>query len=131
AVICVGRVNDEEKKTWLNKATLMLITSYQEGLGIIGLEAMAHGVPVITTRCGGPVDYVIDGQNGFLVNVDDVEAMAKCAEAILNNPALQKDFVNNGFKIIKTKFSLNVVHRTFGTNLIKIWPELGSVVSSV
>ena len=131
AILCLGQVDDAEKKAWLYKARLMLITSYQEGLGIIGLEAMAHGAAVVSTRCGGPADYVIDGQNGFLVNIDDTDAMAVCAEAVLNNLALQKAFVSKGFEVIAKKFSLDVVHRTFAANLIKIWPELGRVVSSV
>ena len=38
----------------------MLITSYQEGLGIVGLEALSYGIPVISTNCGGPGDYVIE-----------------------------------------------------------------------
>ena len=42
-----------------------------------GLEAAACYTPVIATRCGGPEDYVSHGHSGFLVGVDDVEALSK------------------------------------------------------
>ena len=43
-----------------------MFSSAQEGLGISGIQAMACGVPVVSTRCGGPEDYVIDGKTGKL-----------------------------------------------------------------
>ena len=42
-----------------------------------GIEAAACGCPVVTTRCGGPEDYIKDSHNGFLVNVGDAQDMAK------------------------------------------------------
>jgi len=42
-----------------------------------GLEAAACGCPVVSTKCGGPEDYLKDGHNGFLVNVGDAQAMAE------------------------------------------------------
>ena len=42
-----------------------------------GLEAAACGCPVVSTRCGGPEDYVKDGYNGYLVDVGDAEGMAE------------------------------------------------------
>lgn len=54
-----------------------VISSHQEGLAIVGLEAMAQALPVVSTRCGGPEEYVIDGETGHLVDFD-AAAMA-CA----------------------------------------------------
>ena len=45
-----------------------------------GLEAAACRCPIVSTRCGGPEDYVVDGETGFLVEVGDARGMA---EAIL------------------------------------------------
>ena len=45
---------------------VFVFSSAQEGLGISGIQAMACGVPVVSTRCGGPEDYVIDGKTGKL-----------------------------------------------------------------
>ena len=54
-----------------------LLPSTLEGFGMPGIEAAACGCPVVSTRCGGPEDYIKDGHNGFLVNVGDAQAMAE------------------------------------------------------
>jgi len=58
---------------------IFVVPSHQEGLCIAALEAMACGCPVISTFCGGPEEFVINGQTGFLVNSDPVSM----ADAIL------------------------------------------------
>ena len=57
-----------------------LMASVKEGFGMPGLEAAACRCPVVSTRSGGPEDYVVDGVSGYLVDVNDAPAMA---EAIL------------------------------------------------
>ncbi|MCA9606470.1 MAG: glycosyltransferase family 4 protein [Myxococcales bacterium] len=54
---------------------VFLSTSRQEGFGLPALEAMACRTPLVSTRYGGPADFVRDGENGFLAEVDDVEAL--------------------------------------------------------
>lgn len=58
-------------------ASLFVIPSFQEGLCISGLEAMSCRVPVISTKCGGPEDFIVDGVNGFLCENDNVNDMAE------------------------------------------------------
>ncbi len=63
-------ITDEELANIYRQSTAMLITSQQEGLSIAGLEAMACGTPVISTRCGGPEMFIRDGENGYLGESD-------------------------------------------------------------
>ena len=58
-------------------ADCWLVSSTTEGFGMPGLESAACRCPVITTRCGGPEDYVEDGDSGYIVNVGDAEEMAR------------------------------------------------------
>jgi glycosyltransferase involved in cell wall biosynthesis len=60
-----------------------LTPSRQEGFGMPGLEAAACRCPIVSTRCGGPEDYVHEGVNGYLVPVDDPQAMAGAILKIL------------------------------------------------
>jgi glycosyltransferase involved in cell wall biosynthesis len=53
-----------------------VISSHQEGLALVGLEAMAQGVPVVSTRCGGPEEYVLPNQTGYLAGFDAAELAA-------------------------------------------------------
>jgi len=59
-----------------------LITSRQEGGPKAVLEAMATGVPVVTTRVGQAVELVRDGENGLLADVDDVDALVAAVERV-------------------------------------------------
>jgi glycosyltransferase involved in cell wall biosynthesis len=67
-------------------ALLFVLPSRQEGLGIVLLEAMACGTPVVATRCGGPEGIIVDGHNGRLVPLDDPEAMAAAILDLMRNP---------------------------------------------
>lgn len=65
---------------------LYLVTSRQEGGPKAVLESMAAGVPLISTRVGQAGDLVLHGQNGWLVDVDDVEQLAYWARWVLEHP---------------------------------------------
>jgi glycosyltransferase involved in cell wall biosynthesis len=69
----------------LSAADLYLSTSSYEGFGLSVAEAMASGLPVVSTRAGGVVDLVTEGV-GALTDVGDVEALASAVERLLADP---------------------------------------------
>ena len=69
----------------LQGAALFVLPSHQEGLCIAALEAMACGVPVVSTRCGGPEEFVIPGETGLLVDFE-AAAMADAIAMLLARP---------------------------------------------
>jgi glycosyltransferase involved in cell wall biosynthesis len=69
-------------------ADVLLVASQRESFGLTIVEAMARGVPVVATRCGGPEELVLDGITGCLVGTGDVEAMTDRIRAILGDRAL-------------------------------------------
>jgi glycosyltransferase involved in cell wall biosynthesis len=72
SVRCFGHMSSQELASILQSIDVFVIPSYQEGLCIAALEAMACGVPVISTRCGGPEDYVIPEKTGAIVDSSPV-----------------------------------------------------------
>ena len=123
-IIFTGSVDVDELQKLYNQSDLMLITSYQEGLGIIALEALSYKVPVVATDCGGTRDCVIDDINGYLVKINDDEDMYKKALQILSSKELSKKFGENGFKLVEDNFSVARIHAIFKMGLIKTYPEL-------
>lgn len=67
-ITCYQHMNPRELSELLQTLDLFVIPSHQEGLCISALEAMACGVPVISTHCGGPEEYVIPGRTGVLID---------------------------------------------------------------
>jgi len=68
-------------------ASVFALPSDEEGFGMVVLEAMACGVPVVATRSGGPDGIITDGKDGYLVALDDAEAMAARLLVLLHDRA--------------------------------------------
>jgi glycosyltransferase involved in cell wall biosynthesis len=81
-----GNVPRAEVVRLCQSAALFTLPSLQEGLGISALEAIACGVPVVATRCGGPEGLVIEGQTGWLVPNNDEAAFAEAVLQALADP---------------------------------------------
>jgi len=73
-----------------------IVSSRQEGGPKAVLESMASGVPIVTTRVGQAMDLVRHGENGWMVDVDDAEALAHWAEYVIQHHPSLADVVRNG-----------------------------------
>ena len=90
----------------LEKADLFVLASRYETFGIVYIEAMATGLPVIATKCGGPEDFV-DDSNGVLVPVNDAEALAVEIEKMINKEvAYDYKAISDG---VRHKFSQEAI----------------------
>ncbi|MDG1730086.1 MAG: N-acetyl-alpha-D-glucosaminyl L-malate synthase BshA [Algibacter sp.] len=92
-VVFFGRSNEIDKI--LCFSDLFLLPSQTESFGLAALEAMASGVPVISSNTGGLPEVNIHGKSGFLSNVGDVDHMTKNALHILSDETRLKTFKNN------------------------------------
>lgn len=82
----LGRVQDI--RLALENASVFVLPSYREGTPRSALEAMSMGLPVITTDAPGCRETVVDGENGFLVPVKNVEELARSMSTLVQNPLL-------------------------------------------
>jgi N-acetyl-alpha-D-glucosaminyl L-malate synthase BshA len=89
-VIFLGKQNSVAEL--LACSDLFLLPSASESFGLVALEAMACGVPVVATRTGGVPEVVDDGESGYLAAVGDVEAMAESGIALLTDRERWRSF---------------------------------------
>lgn len=83
----LGWVAGDDKDRQLQQAHLYVLPSFNEGLPMSLLEAMAAGLPVISTRVGGIPELVRDGVDGLLVEAGDVDALAEAIATLAADPA--------------------------------------------
>ena len=100
--------NSHEIDKILCFSDLFLLPSETESFGLAALEAMASGVPIISSNTGGIPEVNIHGVSGFLSNVGDVEDMSKNAIYILENPERLAKFKANA-KQESIKFDIHQV----------------------
>lgn len=98
-VIFTGRI--AEPIDILASADLFLLPSETESFGLSALEAMAMGVPVISSNAGGITEVNINGKTGFTCNVGDVKSMSKHAVELLLNEKKSKEFQQNALNQAK------------------------------
>jgi O-antigen/teichoic acid export membrane protein/glycosyltransferase involved in cell wall biosynthesis len=82
----LGPVSLEERLAYFKRADLFVLPTYAEGTPISMLEAMAAGLPVVSTPVGGIPDVVEDGVEGYIVRAGDVEALADRLARLINDP---------------------------------------------
>jgi len=88
-VIFVGSLQPDRLKAYYSRADVFVMPSRQEGFGIVFLEAMSFGKPVIGGTSGGSPEIVRDGITGFLVNPDDPETLTARLIQLLQDEALR------------------------------------------
>lgn len=85
--------------------------STSESFSLTCLEASAHGLAVVATRCGGPEEIVEDGATGFLVPVGDVEAMAARMADLLDDPSRAEAMGEAGRRLVNERFGTDQLRR--------------------
>ena len=92
---------------------LFMISSETEGLPLSVLEAFACKVPVVATTAGGTGEAVIHEKTGMISPVKDAASLAENARRVLEDSQLKETLVENAFKLVHEKFSLEVMQKNY------------------
>lgn len=95
-------------------ATICTMPSHEEPFGLVALEAMAMGKPVVATRAGGVPEFLVDGEMGFLIEPRDHQALARAILKLVNEPALAQAMGRRGRQHVEEYFTANV----YGRNIV-------------
>lgn len=122
SVRLLGRVTHEEVIKLYETAHIYVQHSVtapngdEEGLPVSITEALAAGLPVISTRHSGIPEAVIDGQTGLLVDEKDVDGMADAMVSLAGDPGRWRQFADSGRKLLEDEFSVPIVQE----NMLRI-----------
>ena len=110
-----GKISDDELQAAYRAADVFVLPSVHdargdtEGLGVVLLEAMNLGVPVIGSRIGGIVDIVVDGESGLLVPPGDANALAAALRRVLTDTAVARRLGQAGQDRVRKDFTWDTI----------------------
>jgi glycosyltransferase involved in cell wall biosynthesis len=130
-----GGVSNEDLEKLYNSASVFVLPSrpynslVMEGLGVVLLEAMSHGVPVIGSNVGGIPDIINDGKNGFLFPCEDEKDLSEKIIRLLSDEVLADQYRQSGYETVRFQFSWKEISRQFSEayqQVIDRYPGKGS-----
>ena len=112
----------------LRTLDVFVVPSHQEGLCIAALEAMACGIPVVSTRCGGPEEFVIDGETGCVVDFD-AAAMAEAIGAIVNDRGRRERLGAGAREMVLRHYAVDRAESVFWRHFNSVFPALSAAAA--
>lgn len=104
-VTFLGQVSNETKEQEFANCDILLAPSLYESFGIILIEAMSSGKPVIASKIGGMQEILKDDYNGYFIDVENTKQLVEKLEILIENEELRKKFGKNGYLRYKEMFS--------------------------
>ncbi len=90
--ILPGWVTPQDVLDQFSKSDILFMPSFSEGLPVVGVQALAEGLAIVASRIGGFLDLVDNEQNGYLIEVQDVDAFSKALRGLISSPELLMQF---------------------------------------
>ena len=115
----LGTLRPEDIRTWMNRAQVLCMPSIvaadgdAEGLPIVGLEAMAMGLPIVASVSAGIPEAITDGEHGLLARERDTGTLARHITALLGDPGLRERISHAALARVRQRFDLQ--RQTAGT----------------
>ena len=100
----LGQVSEEEKYRALSIADAFVSASQHEGFGLVFLEAMTFGLPVICYDHGGQTDFLASGETGYVVRLNDIEDFTRAVVALHADRAACTKFGRRNRELVENYF---------------------------
>lgn len=101
-----GAQNQDEVRAWYRRSDVFALPSFAEGIPVVLMEAMASGVPCLTTRITGIPELIRDGIDGMLVTPSDVQELADSLALLKDDPELRREMGESGRQRVAQCYNL-------------------------
>ena len=101
----------EEKMYFFNTADIFVFPTYNDCFPLVLIEAIQHGLPVVSTMEGGIPDIIVNGENGFLCNPHDVRDVAEKLENLVSDEGLRRKMGEKGVLHYMKNFTFKVFEK--------------------
>ena len=123
-----GSVPNRKLDAFYSAATVFIMPSYREGFPRVVVEAMAHGLPIVSTDAGGSRDLFGDRQQEFVVDRDDPVAFAASLATLLHSAELRQALATENLERVK-RYSTSAVARMYDKALGALLPQAKAVIN--
>ena len=104
-IILLGDLNSSELEYFYKNSSVTIYTAKNESYGLIPLESIVNGTPVIAFKNGGPSETILDGKTGFLIDDFNLNLFAKKVLEIIEDDNTYLEFSKNGIVHVKNYFA--------------------------
>lgn len=107
----VGRLPLTQVREYYRRASVFCLPTKLEPFGIVFIEAFSYRLPVVATRVGAIPDFVIPGENGYLVEPGEINCLAERLIQLLADPAKCRAFGEHGRRLVRENYNWEAVGR--------------------
>jgi len=104
-----GFLGDDELRSLVHRAGCVVIPSLYEPFGVVALEALAAGAPLVVARTGGLAELIVDTNAGLTFEPGNPEDLARIVEIVLRDSELAQELTKNARSLIERKYAWNAV----------------------
>ena len=123
----VGKLDRAALQTFLDGLRVLVVPSaWYEAFGLVCVEALSRGIPVIASDVGGLSEVVWHEQTGLLVPMRDPVALAGAMQRLWNDPAYAKALGHRGYHVVRERFTPGEFYKSIYT----LWNEVGATQTS-
>jgi glycosyltransferase involved in cell wall biosynthesis len=101
-----GALNQTEVHAWYSRADAFALASFAEGIPVVLMEAMASGIPCVSTRITGIPELIRDGDDGLLVTPSDADELAVALARLMDDSPLRQYLARSGRARVQQKYNL-------------------------
>lgn len=113
-VLFLGKRGQEHLPYYYSAADILVMPSHYESFGLVALEAMACGTPVVASQVGGLAHLVLDGQTGFVIPNGDPDLLSKRIAVLLTDDALREKLGRQAAEYARQYSWVNIANRMIG-----------------